>query len=120
MTLDNLSDSDIKDAKSKIQKFLSRSLEVKDITAVEVDEVISRTNAGHNIGDYDVCFRVKIGRPESDDVLETWSDVRMHLEDQLESMERNSRAPDTIILSSDHPPEGRVNEPLVYYLQSTL
>lgn len=120
MSLENISDSEISDAKDQINKFLSRSINVRDITAVEADEVIARTNAGRNTGKYDVCFRVKISQPESDEVLETWSDVTMHLRDQLESMERNSRAPDTLLLVEDHPPEHIKNKPLVYYLQSTM
>lgn len=120
MSLDNVPDSEISDAKKQINKFLSRSLDVKDITAVEAEEVIARTNAGRNIGEYGVCFRVEIGQPESDEVLETWSDVTMHLRDQLESMERNSNAPDTLVLSEDHPPEHLKNKHLVYYLESTM
>lgn len=120
MGIENVPDSDIDEAKRKIDEFLSRSIDVKRIEAVEADEVIARTNAGRNIGEYDVCFRVEVSQPESDEILETWSDVTMHLRDQLESMERNSRAPDTLLLSEDHPPQHLENEPLVYYLQSTM
>lgn len=120
MSLENISDSDISDAREQINNFLSRSLDVKDITAVESDEVFARTNAGRDIGEYDVCFRVEVGQPDSDEVLDTWSDVTSHLRDQLESMERNSNAPDTLLLSEDHPPEHLENKPLVYYLQSTM
>lgn len=120
MGIDTLPDEDIETARRQIEMFLSRSLKVIDIEPVEAEEVIARTGGGRDTGEFEVCFRLKLGQPKDDEILETVSDMTSHLRDQLEAMERGSDAPDTILLAEDHPPAHIKTKPLVYYIRSVL
>ena len=120
MALDNVSDEQVASAINDIEAFLSRSIPIRDITAVEAEEVKARTSGFDTttVGDYEILLRLKTTPIHRIDVIESRRELDAHLRDQLESMEQNSGAPDTLIVASDHPPNKR--DPLVFYLRSVL
>lgn len=122
MGLENVSSDAVADAGRNIETQLSRGLDVRDVQAVPAEEVEARTGArgiSSELGDYEVCFRVKIAA--DDDVLETRGEVDGHIRDQLLSMEtRGVNGPDTLLISSDHPPEHLENKSLVFYMRAVL
>ena len=123
MNHDTLSEQRIETARSQIESFLSRSLDVREVTPVPADEVTARGPIGGNAGDEamatEVHFRISIN-PE-DDILDPRKDMVGYLREQfITDMEQNSPAPDTQLVVVDYPPEAYSNKPLVFYVRSTL
>lgn len=120
MAVENVEDEAVESAASEIEEFLSRSVPIRDVEAVETEEVEART-AGKidDLHKYEVFYRVKTVPMSKMDVLETRSDVTNHVRDQLLAMEEKRGAPDTMLTATDFPP-GNLDKPLVFYVRSVL
>lgn len=127
MSQPDLSDADIEQARTQLESALREvsQLPVRDVTHVGADEVDARGPAGpgsikDETGPYEVFFRVTVDPPDGDDILETRGDISEYLRTQLATdIERNSNAPDTMIVQSDFPP-AHIDKPLVFYVRSVL
>lgn len=107
-----------------IEAHLSRSLPVVEVQRVHVGEVAARTGArgiADDLGGDEALFRITIRPPEEMAVLDTRSDVTGFIRRELAtSLDQHTPMRDSELVATDMPPHHLDNEPLVYYLRTTL
>ena len=103
-------------AQTKIQRHLSRSLDIIRIEVIDDPEMQPR---GASPSDTDAIFLVRIKHPENDDVF---GDLRRgaaegalhsHVEEQLFDV-------DAFIIESNIPPRRAMNQSCFFYIQAAL
>ena len=113
----------INEEAKKVEEFLEHSFNSVKVEHVESDLVTARTTVGFDSSEaldkYQVYYRVQINSEDKHEILETRGDIVEYLRTQLEEMERKSKAPDTMMVATDFPPE-HINKHLVFYVRSTL
>lgn len=118
-----LKKSKIEEERKKIENFLEHAFKSVNVEYVDPDLVTSRTTVGfdaeESLDKYQVYYRIKINSEEREEILETRGDMVEFFRDQLLIMERESKAPDTMLVETDFPPR-HINKPLVFFVRSTI
>lgn len=112
----------------QIESFISRSFDDVKVEYVEPEEVTARTTIGFDaqkeLERSDVCevyYRIQINNVNKDDIFERKGTMVQHFRELIQDkMERNSSAPDTIVIEADVPPGYVVNKPFVFYVRSVI
>lgn len=112
----------------QIESFISISFDNVKVEYVEPEEVTARTTIGFDAQEElersdasEVYYRIQINNVNRDNVFERSGTLIQYFTKLIQDkMERNSPAPDTIVIEADIPPQSVFNKPFVFYVRSVI